>query len=453
MADVDFAPILTACAAFAWTMLGVGLTRCEPRRLRLAGRSLILAAAALFTEAAMPSGTALPLAALLCAVGLARLCAEAGARSTQASPEAAGRAPAPVVAPLTSATALPPTAAMRDLRNPLTSMLAAIDAAESREHQTAGLQQLRAYGRQLASSMADIEDLQDLLHDELELAHDTYDLRQVLAKCIDEMTPLAREREVQLRFDPSPSLPRWVVGDPSRVRQLISRVLQIATNRCTIGPVDISASADDDRLHLALLNVHAGFEDPDGLGVALASGLAKVMGGTLQLTTRPDGGTEFHVALPNEAAPAWEVELMEAELQPDADASLREHRVQGDVLLMTDQQDHQQLFSTLLHDIGAETTVAATAELALHLLDERTFDLVLLDMDADAQRGPQTMREVRERTADTPVLGLTSDRSTARQEQCLAAGCNGVLHKPVDAELLRGALSMHLAVADRAPAD
>jgi len=442
MESVHVAPILTACAGFAWTMLGVELVQRDARRTMLAGRALIFAAAGLFAEASWPAHGALPIALLLTAMALNWL------RPARAAAAAPIPTPASTAAPTPAADNVSTTAAMRDLRNPLTSMLAAIDAAATREDQHVGMQQLRAYAHQLAAAMTDIDDLENLLHGDLELAHDTYDLQKVLGNCIDEMAPLSIERDVQLRYDPSSSLPRWNVGDPSRVRQLFSRVLQLATDRCTIGPVDISASADEHHVHLVLLNVHAGLEDPDSLGVTLANGLAKVMGGGLQLRARADGGTEFHVQLPLVTAPAWEVELLNEDAETECGSTLRRHRVQGAVLLVTDQPDHQQLFSELLADTGAEATVAATADLALHLLCERSFDLVLLDMESDANRGVRTMRELRERTADTPVLGLTSDRSATFHEQCLLAGCNGVLHKPIDVQMLRGALAMHLAAAN-----
>lgn len=448
MDSVHLTPILTASAAFAWTMYGVELVQRVARNDRLAGRWLIFAAIALFAEASLPGAGALPFAVALASVAIALLCKRRATVTTTRDKVEHTERHEPAVPPTISEQTLSASLAMQDLRDPLSSMLSAIDATRSREDQHAGLQQLRAYGRQLASAMTDIEDLESLLREELDLAEDTYDLHQVLRNCVDEMAPLAIQREVHLRYDASATLPRWVVGDATRVGQLVTRLLQLATNRCTFGPIDISASSDKNQLHVALLNLHAGLEDPDGLGVTVANGLARAMGGQLQLRRRDEGGTEFHLQLPHVTAPEWEIELLDEDDVEADEPPLDRHRVQGEVLLVTDQQDHQRLFSKLLNEVGAETTVAATAELALHLLRERHFDLVLLDMETDARRGIRTVQELRARTVATPVLGMTGDRTAAFHERCLGAGCNGLLHKPVDAELLRGALTMHLAAAN-----
>ena len=450
MDTIAVTPILTAAAAFVWTMAGVELAQQDSTRARQTAQVLVYGAAALFFEACLPSFGGLPVAAILTVLALrVMLDGKAATPHTAQRSDAALTIPTPPPATEQNATeGVSTSAAMRDLRNPLTSMLAAIDAARTRDDQHRSLQQLRAYGRQLASAMTDIDDLQDLLRNELELAEDTFDLHQVLSNCIDELAPVAIEREVLLRYDPSPTLPRWAVGDPARVRQLFSRVLQLATNRCTLGPVDISASSDEKDIHLVLLNVHAGVEDADSLGWTLAMGLAKAMEGQLRLRARPDGGTEYHVSFPHTPAPAWEIELLDQDLAEDVDEVLQHHRVQGDVLLITDHRDHQQLFSRLLEDVGADATTAATGELALHMLAERPFDLILLDLDGDALRKLETAADVRRSAADVPLLGLTSDRGAAFHERSLAAGCNGILHKPVDVELLRGAVAMHLAAAN-----
>lgn len=361
----------------------------------------------------------------------------------------------------TEATELAPTSSLtardvvRDLRTPITSMVAAIGLLSPEanpEERRRQLSTLQEYGRQLSTALTDLDDFETLLRGTIDLAEDAFDLGQLLQACVDDVAPTLTERGLRLCLDASPSLPRWVQGDPSRLRQLVARLLHLATQHATVGTVDVTAAASDGQLHISVLHRNATLpEDGRSLGLMFCSQLALVLGGELSLQAVGDNGFQLHLKLPHRAAPAWEVELLEEDGErstpPEQPSATPAAPVRGRVLLVEDSPDHQLLIGRLLDRAGAQVTMASSGEVALHLSEQQSFDLILLDMQMPGIDGYQTVRTWRERGVLTPVLALTADTSTEDVERCLAAGCNGHLAKPVAPSLLQRSLAMHLPTA------
>ncbi|HEB52267.1 MAG TPA: hybrid sensor histidine kinase/response regulator, partial [bacterium] len=321
------------------------------------------------------------LALIVLVFGFTLLFADATARREQAA-AAAERVARNEQRP--AATHLTPAEVVRDLRGPLTSMLAAAHLAQAATGTGAtpkALTQLQDYGRQLAAAMNDIEELERLLGGEVAPADEVFDLPELLASCVTATIPFADDRDVTVRFDAASSLPQWHKGDPSRLQQLFTRVLQLAIEHCPTGRVDVFAATRDDRLSLSLLNGQGDVDNPDDLGVVFARELARVLGGELELRRRDNGGTEFRVTLPLVPAPDWEVDLLEEdELATREQQVLTNSDVRGKVLLVTSSSDHRKLLASMLAAVGADVDTAAGSAMGLHLLGGDNYDLILLDM-------------------------------------------------------------------------
>ena len=357
--------------------------------------------------------------------------------------------PSPAPAPRAESRTLSAHDVVRDLRGPITSMVAAVGLmspeanADERRRQ---LDSLRSYGLQLSTALTDLSDFEQLLRGTVDLAEDAYDLGQLLHNCVDELAPTLADRGLQVRLDVSPTLPRWLLGDPSRVRQLLTRLLQLASQPANFGTLDVSASADDS-LHVVMMHQDATMPDArQSLGFVFCAQLALVLGGELRLQPSNGNGFLLHLELPKTLAPAWEVDLLEVDPARPADSGTpnADQSVHGKVLLVEDSRDHQLLLGRLAAKAGAEVTTADSGELAMQLTASETFDLILLDMQLPGTDGYATVRQWRERGLVTPVLAVTADTTPADVERCLAAGCNGHLAKPVQPTVLHQSLAMHL---------
>ena len=341
---------------------------------------------------------------------------------------------------------------LHDLRQPITSMLAAAGLLNTRQDSELASQvaTLRTYGQQLVTAFGDLEQFEQLRHGSIEFAKDTFELRQVLHASVSEAASAVADRSIELRLDIDPTTPRWLQGDPKRLHQLMVRMLRALGERSTMGPIDISVSATD-TLTISMLARSATL--PAGnrkLGIAFCRQLARAMRGDLLITTLSDLGIELRLCLPKCEAPQWEVDLLaEDEAHSQGPSLGTTASVSGKILLVDDSPDHLLLVGRMLSRTGAQVSTANSGELALHLLSGTPFDLVLLDMQMPGIDGHTTVQRLREQGVNTPVLALTADTNPADVEGCLAAGCNGHIGKPVDFGLLRQALAMHMAIVPK----
>ena len=350
-----------------------------------------------------------------------------------------------------------------DLRAPLTSMLAAADLlgeATSKRERESHLATIHDQGQRLAATLADLEDFERLLRGELEFADDTFGLVDLLDATVSHAATFATARGIEVRRDLATDLPRWVKGDPTRVRQLTSRLIDLCVQRSSIGHVDVAVSSDAAGIQVLVQNASAatrlathdggapgGGPFQDGIALAFSRQLALAMGGELQESQREDGGILLRLTLPLSAAPEWEADIAAEDASRPAAPTAQPAPVSGHVLLVDDSRDHQRLLGHLLHRTGAQVTTAENGEIALHLLQEQAFDLVLMDMQMPEMDGTTATRELRKRGITTPVLALTADSGEMAVAECLAAGCNGHMAKPVDREVLQRMLAMYLPAA------
>ncbi len=405
--------------------------------------------------AAGNTSSALPMADALLAI--AAMFVVFGIAANRDEPATAPALPAPRQAPA--------TLTMRDLgsdlRTPLTSLLAAAELlrdAGSPSERAGHLATLHDQGRQLTSTLADLEDFERLLRGELAVVDDTFALADLLRQSHQEASAMATERGIEIRLDLAADLPAWAQGDPTRVRHLAIRLLELAVQRCSIGHVDFSASASDGTLHLVVQN-HTAATRPDpsdttmdphfghGIGLRYCQQVAMVMGGDLQATEREQGGVVLLLTLPLVPVPAWEVEIAEGEAARHAAPATAPLHVAGQVLLVDDSRDHQRLIGHLLSRAGAQVTAAENGAIALLLLQDQTFDLVLMDMQMPELDGYAATQELRRRGITTPVVALTADGGEAAVERCLSAGCNSHLTKPIDRAVMQQLLTMYLPAA------
>ena len=348
-----------------------------------------------------------------------------------------------------------------DLRAPLTSMLAAADLlgeATSKRERESHLATIHDQGQKLAATLADLEDFERLLRGELEFVDDTFGLVDLLDGTVNHVGTLATTRGIEVRRDLAADLPRWVKGDPTRVRQLTSRLIDLCVQRSSIGHVDVAVSATATGIQMLVQNASAatrlasndgaaGSKFPHGIAVAFCRQLALAMGGDLQLTQRDDGGMLLQLTLPLAIAPEWEAEIAAEDATRPAIATGRTAPVSGHVLLVDDSRDHQRLLGHLLARTGAQVTTAENGEIALHMLQEQSFDLVLMDIQMPEMDGTTATRELRKRGITTPVIALTANSGETAVAECLAAGCNGHMAKPVDRDVLQRMLAMYLPAA------
>ena len=180
-----------------------------------------------------------------------------------------------------------------------------------------------------------------------------------------------------------------------------------------------------------------------GLGLSITRRLVHLMGGDIQVESKPARGSCFRLTLPVQPA-----RLLGGTLARDQRrAALLDERQRLDglrVLLVEDNALNQQLASELLSRQGAEVTVAVHGQAALERLRApgAAFDVVLMDLQMPVMDGYQATRLMREdpSLSTLPVLAMTAHAMVEERERCLALGMQNHLSKPLDPATLYAAL-------------
>jgi signal transduction histidine kinase/DNA-binding NarL/FixJ family response regulator len=322
------------------------------------------------------------------------------------------------------------------------------------------LSQIQDSGRMLMSLINDVLDIAKVEAGKLTLEARPMDLQSVLQRAMKLMLPHAQAKNLALDFDCEASVPAAILGDETRLMQVLMNLLSNAIKFTEYGSVRLQAQTTvaAGTRHLVLSVVDTGIGIPPdqinrlfnpfeqgaastarqyggtGLGLTICSQIVALMGGRITVSSQPGGGSCFSVRLPVLIA-----ELPVSELQP-ATAPLvsGQGRLQGvRVLAAEDDPVNQWVLRELLDQEGAVCTlrdngIAALAELAA----EQPFDVLITDIQMPGLNGYETARRALQVRPALPVLGLTAFAMAEDRQKCLDAGMVNHITKPVDADAL-----------------
>ena len=174
-----------------------------------------------------------------------------------------------------------------------------------------------------------------------------------------------------------------------------------------------------------------------GLGLAIANDLTKVMKGSVRLRATGSGGSEFVVKLPFGLA----AEAVKGR-EEGKDCPIH---FSGNVLLAEDDEVSRRLATQMLVNLGFEVVIAADGALALDLFEPGKFDLVVLDCWMPRIDGHEVSLRIRDAekasSGRVPILAMTANVQPSAAIECLQAGMDAFLGKPVSYRALAETLA------------
>jgi PAS domain S-box-containing protein len=357
-----------------------------------------------------------------------------------------------------------------EIRTPLNSVLGFADLVldsplnpSQREH----LETIKGSGDALLVLLNDILDFSKIESGRMEVEIRPTDLPRCIGEVLDLYRLSAAAKGLKLTTGIAAEVPRHLLTDWSRLRQILVNLVGNAVKFTSEGEVHVTASRlprtgeSVARIRIEVSDTGIGisaeqrqrlfkpFSQADssttrrfggtGLGLAISRRLATLLDGDLGLLDRNGSGSSFYVDLP--ALVPTEQELQTMAHEPEAELFFLEPREHFDgraprVLVVDDNTLNRRLTTHLLDQLGAETETAANAPECFEKLASANFDLVLMDVQMPVMDGLDATRHIRSLGSAIPIIALTADAMVGDRERCLEAGMNDYLTKPLRREEL-----------------
>jgi signal transduction histidine kinase/CheY-like chemotaxis protein/HPt (histidine-containing phosphotransfer) domain-containing protein len=338
-------------------------------------------------------------------------------------------------------------------------------------------------GRALMSLINDILDFSKIEAGQLEIEVVEFELRPVIDQVLAINGQTAHDRGVTLEVDVADDVPARLVGDPTRLGQVIGNLVSNAVKFTADGSVRIAvrtepvqeAGTDGTmRLRVEVRDTGIGidrrvlerlfepFRQADvsttrtfggtGLGLAISRQLVEAMGGEIGVASSPgDGSTFWFTALLDPAG-----DRLTGIPRSDATRARDGGRGTGHVLVVEDNDINQLVALGLLEALGFTGEVAANGEEAVAKVASGTYDVVLMDLQMPGMDGYTASRLIRSHEPEglrVPIIAMTASAIEGVRERCLEAGMDDFLTKPVRSEHLESLLRAHLRSSAYSPAD
>jgi PAS domain S-box-containing protein len=320
----------------------------------------------------------------------------------------------------------------------------------------------------------DILDLSKIEAGKLALEDIDFDLHQLLHNIIRIFSVQIENKGLVAHLEKADGLPQYIKGDPIRLKQILFNLINNAIKFTETGTISINVRQEstsflvfsvtdtgigipeDMQVHifnsftqaeLSTTRKHGG----TGLGLAICKKLVEMMGGHINVTSTPGSGSTFAFMITFKPGDKSMVrpERMIVDLE-DIKTGCQKLKI----LLVEDNQVNTNIAKKFLKMFGHDVIAAMNGKKALVILSKVNFDLVLMDIEMPVMNGLEATQHLRNGKAgpkniEVPVIAMTAHVLNEFKNQCLEAGMNDFVSKPVNFYELGGILRKYCAPTQR----
>src|SRR5664280_708515 len=319
------------------------------------------------------------------------------------------------------------------------------------------LTSIKMSGDALIVLINDILDLAKVDAGKMTFEQIPFKMSQSIAAMLHLFETKIQEKNLTLIKEYDDRISDVLVGDPVRLHQIILNLVSNAVKFTSKGKISVTIklmSEDDEKVTIQFSISDTGigiakdkmdkiFENfqqassgtarlygGTGLGLAIVKQLVDPQNGTISVKSRIDVGSTFSFILPFQKTKA-DVEIVSELVELDPGITNLKVLVVEDIAL------NQLLMRTLLDDFGFECDIATNGKIAIEMLQAKSYDIILMDLQMPEMNGFETTEYIRHTMNSlVPIIALTADVTTADLAKCKAVGMNDYIAKPVDDRLL-----------------
>lgn len=348
-----------------------------------------------------------------------------------------------------------------ELRTPLNVVLGMIKLLEDTGLNTEQInlvKYIQSSSKILETVISDILDISRIESESLELEAVRLNPRYLVNNIARQFSALAEEKHLDLEVEIDGSVADFVVGDATRISQVLFNLVGNAIKFTDSGHVVIKLKGDSQNLRFIILDTGIGFSNENhhkiyqpfeqldlssqrrhegvGLGLSIAKKLVELMGGTIHCKSTLGVGSAFSFFVPIEVSEAEDKSIS------STNTAAQQPLLSLQILVAEDHPANQVFIKALLEKRGHKVTLVSNGVEVLKSLVEGRFDIILMDVMMPEMDGLEATRIIRKsREYETlPIIALTANASVEDKKACLSAGMNDFLTKPLNFDTLQSTL-------------
>jgi len=367
-----------------------------------------------------------------------------------------------------------------ELRTPLNAVIGfsslLLDEHLAPEH-TDYIEGIRNSGEALLALINDILDVSRAERELVVLEYQPLSLRCCIEESMDMVATDAAKKGLNLAYTINYGTPDTIIGDPGRIRQILTNLLENAVKFTDKGGVSVSVSSkalEENKREILFEVKDTGIGIPivsmgklfhpfgqvettlnrkhggAGLGLVISKRLVELMGGRIWADSIPGVGSKFCFAIPAEVIPGRHLDLGEL-VKESEDINLSEKRPMS-VLVAEDSPSNQRMIVEMLRRMGYRPDAVADGREVIQALELRHYDLILMDIKMPQMDGLEASRQIRKLCPPEKqprIVAITAFAMEGDREKCLEAGMDDYLAKPVEKNDLMAILMKYSPEQDK----
>lgn len=364
-----------------------------------------------------------------------------------------------------------------EIRTPLNAILGMLDLLKSTplsSEQARYLQSFSHAGENLQALINDILDISKIEARQVRIENVPFNLRQTIQNVFEVLEQRAEAKGLLFTYHVDESTPERLIGDPTRLRQIILNLLSNSIKFTDTGYIrlQVKEKTDPDKSPMLLIEVidsgigiakekqaelFQSFNQGDnsihrkyggtGLGLAICKNLIELMGGQIWLTSQSGSGATFSFEIPLQVVSLKTMHLSDPSIEKDANLNL-EHPVR--LLIVDDSEDNQLLMKHYLKNKPVEIIEARNGAEAIEQYLSQDPDFILMDIQMPVMDGHSATAEIRRLQVENsrryiPIVALSASALIEEVQKSAVVGCNEHLLKPLSRKTLEETLQKYLS--------
>ncbi len=324
------------------------------------------------------------------------------------------------------------------------------------------LEKIEESATDLLNTINQILDFSKISEHEMPLIEEPFSLRTMINKSVSLLDLKAKEKNISLVIEVPKEIGDTYIGDSLRIGQILTNILSNGVKYTLQGSVTMTVDMYKGAIRFVIAdtgigmkpefikelfnpftqeeNLRTRIQDGTGLGMVISKQLVDLIGGSIEVESEVSVGTTVTILLP--LKPCNPAEVKNTEIKHSLDNHIR--RFMGNILVVEDNAINQVVVYELLIKFGVNVSMAKDGYMALEMLQNHNFDLILMDIFMPKMSGFETSDLIRQRGVECPIVAMTANPMDAIKKEFIQAKMTDYLPKPININALDSLLYKYL---------